>query len=635
MIPLHRRPAERLWPALCLALLLPAACSPARAVAQGRPPALDDRWLARFAHDLVRSAAADNGFDAARERIDALLLARLCCTPKPGDLETLTELVFARRACRYLPAAGKLAAPRDGPKFAAWLLARPEVARLLYRALGDVADPDAALGRLADLVAADEKAVLAWPDLAVAFATTVPGEGPRAQPDPAGLVESFRWYVAPDARLHADLRKVPFEVLRFVADTRLSIAERKWVVATYGGAAAPHRAYFDIAYDMDHLLQGKPRLNEKAEYSLPNLRRFGGVCHDQAYFAGEVCKALGIPATVVYGRGGSGVPHSWFAYFKSRRGDADGGTWDAQTGRYQEHLYLMGLVRDPAGGEKIPDTVLSALGAATKLPVERRERADAAVALAGMVYDAFKAGRKADPAVLKAAAADYAAKADAAAPKAVTTWVAARRVPDASLAEDLIGAALNQNLVHTPAWDLIVELRQADALPVARTGRFLSVLISQTAKTHPDYSYTWVMKLAATLPDRTGREAVYTQAMSIYAARADLQGRLMIALGDEARDGGDTARAAKYYEDAAIKCVRLAEIVVRAAGKAEDLHVAAGRRDQAINLYLKLYRACRKDPQAGIFRPQTAHYQLGARLAELYKAAGQEPLARQIRNEIE
>jgi hypothetical protein len=62
--------------------------------------------------------------------------------------------------------------------------------------------------------------------------------------------------------------------------------------------------------------------------------------------------------------------------------------------------------------------------------------------------------------------------------------------------------------------------------------------------------------------------------------------------------------------------------------------VEAGRRDEAIAMYRRLFAKTRREKLAPIFQAQTSHYQLGSRLAALLEASGQGAAARQILAQI-
>jgi tetratricopeptide (TPR) repeat protein len=198
--------------------------------------------------------------------------------------------------------------------------------------------------------------------------------------------------------------------------------------------------------------------------------------------------------------------------------------------------------------------------------------------------------------------------------------------------EDLIALAIQRNLAHAPAWDLIVELRKKDRLHVDRLDRFFDVLLSKTASKYPDFMYLTVMRTVPTIADADRRERIYKRVMEVYlpaaggqdgGKRPDLYGRVLIAVGDDYRGQGRKDAALQAYRQAATKCAQVAEIVVQAAQRAEDVYNEAKRPDLAIELYRQLFNSVKKDDGAGIFRNQTSHYQLGQRLAALLKAAGQ------------
>jgi tetratricopeptide (TPR) repeat protein len=632
---------------LAAAMLACAFSGAGRAVAA--PPALkpgeiDDRWLSVVALDELRDAARTGRYAATAERLEQAMLERVSCGSF-GKLAPLNDTVYADRACRYLLLGEKLP---EGKKFAAWLLGNRGISRLMFRALGDVKSPEESLAKLQELVNADEKAVREYPDLAVAFATSQPQKHQREQPRPASMLDSFRWYTDPKLKFRCDLKVLPYDLLRYLADTRISIAERQWAMAAYGRSSDPAESYFHIDYDMDHLTKGKPKKIDAVPYSLDNLKRLGGVCHDEAYFASEVCKAVGVPACVVFGRGGSGVPHSWLACLRVKGvrlpdgGQGQEARWDAQVARYAEHHYFIGAVHEPAGGEELYDSVLRLYGEAAMLPLQQQEEADAAVALARLVEQASGADKPPDPtgtpALRKLAEAyDLNRSADPGSPKADTSWMspAPKRPLGMPLAEDLMLLAIQRNLADPHAWDFLVELRKRDRLPVDRLDRFFEALMTRAVAKYPDFTYLMIMRTVPTIPEPAHRERVYKKVLDIFAKRPDLHGRILIAMADDYREQGKKELALQTYQQATVKCVHVAELVVKAAERAEEMFNDANRRDLAIDMYQHLFGKVQKDDMAGIFRNQTSHYQLGRRLADLLKAAGRPDAAKKVLSDIE
>ncbi len=599
--------------AACLAVLM------AGAMAWGGPrggrEAIDDAWLGEQSVAEVEALTAEGdmrGLGELHGRLKDAIVARVACGPI-DRVETLCDLAYAWRASRYLPLAAQ--AGKD-VKLAAWLLEHRPVAEVLYRALGDVEKPSDALERLAKLVAAEPQAVAEYPDLAAAFATSRPLKHYRDQPKPAGLVESFRYYTKSKVRFRNDLRKLPFELLRYLADTRLSLAERQWAVSQYGSKRTPAKAYFDLDYDFDHYRHGRPKKISKLDYTLPNLRKVGGVCIEQAYYAAEVCKALGIPATIVFGRGGGGTFHAWLAHIEVQRGGR--GAWDVSTGRYESQLYFKGWVRDPAR-EKLLDSELMLYGAATTLGHERKVQAEMALEAARLCDRALVDGEGADVGALVAmarAAKKRQAGGEGAKPGELPAeWIDEKALLDRQAVEDLIALSIDRNLAYRPAWDLIVELRKADRLAVDRLDRFFDTLVSRTARAYPDFSYDAVMRIVPTIDDAEKREKVYERAHGVYARRPDLRGGILLALGDDYEKRKKRDKALRVFRQAAFRSVRIADVVVPAARKAEDLYSLAGRLDLAVKMYKDLWDECRKPGSDARFARFTSWFQIGQRLA--------------------
>jgi len=611
------------WSRLAAVLLMAAA----PCVAAPTPPDPDEGWLSWIVLDELQRCPGGQAWGRLGKKLEAAALARLACG-RLDRLGALTDIVYAARVCTYLPMIER---GPGGRGLARWLLARREVGRRLFRALEETKSRQDALRRFAELHAAEEAKVVAYADLAVAFAAAEPLAHYRRQPDPASLVESFRYYTDPARRLRHDMKAMPFEVLRYLADTRLSLAERDWAATTYN-RKDPVGAYFHVKYDMPHFEKGRAKRIDSTAYTLANLAAVGGVCLDRAYYAAEVCKAVGMPAAIVHGRGGAGVEHAWFAYCRMRPRSSRA-KWTSRTGRFQGQSYFVGTVRNPADGKMIYDSELMLLGTAARLPLRRREEADAATTLACLVDGRREGPGEPDLAVLRELAEAYtrrrAGKDHAPGPQ--TQWIGRRRKIDRSLLEDLLATAVTRNLAYRPAWRLLVKLRKADRIGVEDLNRFFSILIEQTGERYPDFSCLMVMQIVPTIPDPAHRREVYDRAITVYGKRPDLKGRLLIALGDDLRERGLRDEALATYRRAATHGVRLAEVVVQAARRAEQLLVDADRRETAIRMYRELFSRTRKQDVSDVFRAQTSHFQLGSRLADLLAAGGEAREAKRIR----
>ena len=589
-----------------------------------------DDWLSQIALDELARAAAKGEFAELGETVRSACLARLCAG-RVDQLQAVNDLWFVCRACRHLDTAQQLP---DGAAMVKMLLADHDLARLLIRAVDGSPDPAKAMQTFHALWKAEPKLVQEYANLAVAFAVASPPKSKDA--NVATLEESFRFYTDKRNAFHYDLRAMPFELSVFLADTRLSLGERMWARKMYSGPGEPGgKAYFDLRDDYDYYRDGKAKKIDALAYTLPNLRQVGGVCIDQAYYAAQVCKAVGIPAAIDVGTGSSGMGHAWLASLKLSR-DGREALWDLETGRYEALRFYVGEVRDPVTARAMPDCELALIGAASRLPLVRREEADTAADLAQIVGRQFDAPPEANRAGLRALAQAYNTKFGKAGGTTVNVdkeMPAARKL-DAALAEDILAQSLERNLGYRPAWDLLVTLRGGNQIPVEHLDRFFEALLDRTAKDYPDFSCSLILRIVPTIPDGAARLKVYQKTATLYPRRPDLQGQILIAAGDEFKSQNNKEKALAAYQQAAFQCVDLATVVVKAAEQAEKLLLEAGKRDLAIVLYDKLFSASKK-PRDTAFGSSTAWYKLGQHLASLLRDAGKEAQAQAITKRIE
>ena len=626
---------------------------PATSLAKSPKTKCDDDWLGKIALEQLRQTVADEGkssqtakkYSALSALMKKAIFARLACGGL-NKFSSLNDMVFVLRACKYLPLVEGISKDKEAnKKFALWLVENRAVSRRLFRGLEDVRFPDMTQEQLLGqwkhvllnmhkLVSAEEKKVLEYPGLAVAFATSLPMIHYSPQPEPASMLESFLWYTDPKNKFFRyDLKKMPYEVSRYLAASRLNIKERKWAAKKYKRVKNLAKTFYDLKYDDDHLYKNAPKKISKVPYTLPNMYRVGGVCIEQAYYASEICRALGVPAIIVVGTGKSGIGHAWVADFKiSRNGKK--ALWDSSIGRYEENAYFIGEVYNPTSNHKLLDCELMLTGSAAMLPIERKEQADAAMTIAVMVEKAMEQTTQADPAVLKKLAelyvqSDVIKKMYPGKRRAETKWVKAKRKIDLALLEDLLDVAIKQNLAHGPIWKFIITLCETDRLPEKDLGRFLDVLVTRTAQEYPDYSCQTIRRIVPTISNGPRRIKLYKKMTKIYRSRPDLQGEILIALGKDYQSMGKKKNALKAYNTAAMRCANLAQIVMKAAGSAEQIFLDANQPKLAIKMYTKLFRAAKKSDKIAAIE-QTAHYQLGTRLAELLRNNGDTKTAEKI-----
>ncbi|MCP4378937.1 MAG: transglutaminase domain-containing protein, partial [bacterium] len=603
-----------------------------------------DAWMVKVALSELDRVADSGEFDVLSARVKGAILGRL----STGKLKSLTEmhdLIYVLRACKYgklaaeleferTEAEAKIAAKggmfKDGNELFKWLIANRELSRLLFRAMQDVSEPVESLKAVAQLKSVGDKKLLAFGELVAAFATSRASQCYHEQPNPASLVESFEYYTT--KKMRYDMKTMPYELSRYLTDTNLSIKERLWAYGRYGRHPNPAKIFFELKYDIAHMAKGEPKKISKLEFTLPNLRKAGGVSIEQAYYSTEICKALGIPAKIVTGKDAAGDgQYSWVMCLVRGVRRSRFPTWDSTTGRHPQLKYYVGDVQNPANGKDIFDCEMMLNGAMLSLSPTKRQDADTAMALAVLAAEVANAGKLGDLTELQALLTlhrkrfgTYPIPSDS---------LKATIVIDMDMVEGFITTAINNNLVHKAAWDFIIELRQnRDMLGSSNIGKYIDVLMSKTSKIYPDYSCEMILRFVPSLPELTARMKAYQKAMKTFASNPYLVGRIMIACGDDYAKQEKPAKALKLYEMVAMKNIILTSIVADASGKAEKLLTDAGHIKAAIKMYTKLFKRAQKlKKTAGVLNVKTSYHIAGARLAALLETDGQAKTAQKVR----
>ena len=258
--------------------------------------------------------------------------------------------------------------PRDEPLFkkldpgvvAEWV-GDAELSSLLFESLSPQDYAPAVLARLQEIRLAHPGKFREYPALAVALALVydqaLPGFWPHDQVNPQlvprrdiAVAEFFAdWVTSNETRaLMLDLRKLRPGQIKFIIDAPLEDAEFVWARKNVRYPRMDFdKAFGSVAYDHDRL---KNREYEWMEgtYTLEDLRRKGGICVDQAYYAMIAGKARGLPTLFFSGQGTDGG-HAWFGYMKSDD------RWELDCGRYENQNYAVGTALDPQTWTPISD----------------------------------------------------------------------------------------------------------------------------------------------------------------------------------------------------------------------------------------------------------------------------------------
>lgn len=290
--------------------------------------------------DFAKAAETALQAELARPKLDEPAVVRLA----------------ALRAFAVRMGSVKPAGPEEAEAIE-WAVAHPTIGPLLLLALTERDDASRGLAVMTALRKEFGPATVEqFAELAVA--TCVVWDSPASEGQtPAqavrGACDVFGHLTRNRKSMRLDPQALPWQVLLYLVDSRVSPEERRWATSTFKLPVPPGRAYFTVRYDMAGFTSGQWRGADRQPYTLPNIQRLGGVCKDQAYFTVEVCRANGIPATVCTGQSGSGDGfHAWVGILGMNQKAA---VFDFQTARYPEHGFFTGTVLDPQTGQRSTD----------------------------------------------------------------------------------------------------------------------------------------------------------------------------------------------------------------------------------------------------------------------------------------
>ncbi len=146
-------------------------------------------------------------------------------------------------------------------------------------------------------------------------------------------------------KLITDVKKLSVSDLLYVVNVRLPRSEFDWVQENMSYPQARWgEAYASIRYIMSRAANNH---DPYTHYTFAELRKEGGVCRDQGYFAHTTAKCKGIPAVYIVGDGDRGG-HAWIAHLVNDI------TWQ-QTGSYG---YNTGRFSNPCSGRQHHESLL-------------------------------------------------------------------------------------------------------------------------------------------------------------------------------------------------------------------------------------------------------------------------------------
>jgi len=316
----------------------------------------------------------------------------------------------------------------------------------------------------------------------------------------AGPIEIFDFFIANASTMYIAPDRLPAIELVYVVDVTESVEQLQWAHNTFRANPGIDLRFFEIVYDTEHFRQGKiKRVTEAGNYSLTQIKKFGGVCADQAYYAMSVAKACGIPSGYVVAVGAD-VSHAWVGYLETRGRHAE---WNFNAGRYPEYQKLRGNIRDPQTGQYISDGHLGIMG-------------DAASSTPSQVHASMAAGS-----IVKRMSRD-----DWNPPgqMELDTKGNARAVRTDSVEDrlSLLRMTLSKSAGVPTAWDAVIQIAESGNMSEEDLDLWSRAVLKLAGRDHQDFSFDFLGNLIATIDDPQRQHEMWEWAFGQFRARPDL-----------------------------------------------------------------------------------------------------------------
>lgn len=602
-----------LVPLLTLAL---TTLVPIPSTAADKKPAYADSVHQRVDQALDK-LQSDNDADAAITSLRALFTETTLYSPEDHP-DALRHADFGLRLASQL----KTLPPEQRPALLKYLRANDNLAQTLaffLRPDDDAAGAYSLLDRLraqrGELL--DKYATLTAAICAVHHAPFERhvNENKAKSPDALAI---FDYYAHNEQRMFFGIRNVPPGLLVYVVDTTAGFDEKAWALSKYAGDRNVGRHFFDVPYDWDAFRKGAAKKVTTLGFTLPNILQYGGVCADQAYFATEVGKAIGVPTAYDSGAAGD-LSHAWVGFLQT---DGRNGWWNFETGRYKEYQGVRGSVMDPVSRKRIPDSYVSLLGELIGTKAVDRYNAVALTDAAAQLVQWQKDNNTPD----------------VAAPSSDLTGVRpSPRTADTTTELALIESALHQSAGYAPAWFTVRDLAVADQLSVADKSHWADLLLRLGAKRYPDFTLAILAPMVSTIPDANEQDRLWANVIfPIFQNRFDLAASVRMHEAEMWESHNQPDKAGLCYLDVVERYANAGPFIIDALKGAEKLLNETKRGDKVVTLYAQTWAKTKKPTEsAAQFMTQSNWYRVGKLYAKKLHAAGDEPKARFVEAELE
>jgi hypothetical protein len=574
--------AQLLFAPLLFAPSLLAAPAPAPAAPTTSP---SDALLTEAAQSLKAGKLADYAKSADAK------LQPLLSNLENVDRSQLVRIVALRQLSSFV---SRIEKPDDATnQTIAWLLEHPRVLDTLMLAVSEQDAPDRVLAVLSSLRSAGGKQLDEFPDLVAALCVVwdaplklADNENVRAETEqPAWL---FRYYTSSRKKLRFDPQTLPWELAVYVVDNVVSQEEVAWAVQRYAGRGAIGSCYFDVPYDYSVLAHGTHKLIDGTAYTLMNLARVGGICGDQAYFASNVARSLGVPACAAVGLGGAmeGTAHAWVGFLENKGGRA---TWNFSEGRYPELQYWRGAVQDPRTRDGITDSDVALLAELLNSAAQDRALSSALCKACDLVEPARRA--------------------------------------------DLLVRAIDLSPGNRTAWATLAELGAHRKLTDAQMTQATQVVAKFAAKPYPDFAFAMIKTLSSGRGTEQQMRAL-RDARGLFPQRPDIQAAIRLTEGDLLKDQKKPAPALAAYTEVLQRYNNAGPIVLEALERVDALLREHNELRRLADIYRDAWQRFPQPTRGGYIR-STPYYLVAERYMNVLNEIGNTAEAERVKQRLD
>jgi len=425
----------------------------------------------------------------------------------------------------------------------------------------------------------------------------------------------FDFYVEHRRQMQFGIENVPADLMTYIVDSTASIEEMEWALRNYRGDRAIGKRFFDIEYDYDHYYHRTPKKVTQLGFNLPNIKQYGGVCADQAYFAVAVGKSIGVPTAYTTGRGAS-VGHAWVGFFQSR---GRSGGWNFNYGRYEVYQGVEGRIHDPQTRQQVADGYVSVL--AELIGTDLTDRATAAA----MTEAAIRLGELREQGQTL--------------PEPSEEFARIRRQPRDTSVESqlaLLKGGLNESPGYAEGWLLVADLAKRNELTLDQKKEWADTLDRLCGQSYPDFSLMILEPMIQSVEDVEVQNGLWEKFFRRFTRRKDLAARVRINQGDLWREHGDKQKAAVCYQDVINRFANAGPFVLTALDRLEEMLRDADRASKIPLVYEQTFSKIRPPGKmASEIKRHSNWYKVAVRFRDYLRSVGMTEEAEKIDQQIE